>query len=162
MIFRTENNVECFRETVPILVQPKLVFFPGTSQLIAVASQSLGNMANDALRTNGLIAVAADTTPERDDDHARQIVSLTQIVAPAYLSASSHHLHIRGISRARVLAVSEMNESYEHATVEVAPDHYAPQPVIDRCHRHDELSALFRGPFSHFHRNYLCDLCDAG
>lgn len=159
MSLTTNQHIPCLREPVPVFVQPQLVLFPGTSQLISLCGSSLRQMVTEALDTSGLMAVAHPSPAvQQTDVDAGDFVILAEIITPTFLTADARHLHLRGICRARIVSGQANVEPYRRAVLELCPDHYPATPVIDRRHRREELLILFRGLFSHVARNDLFQL----
>ncbi len=154
--FETWRPLKQFDGTAPTLLQPHMVMFPGSSQIVSVRENVVRRMVSAALNRRRLIAVAL-ATPTIGDRTVRShdVVCLAQINHPHQLTPADGHIHLTGLVRARLVAPAQGSNAARTHQLELLHDHYAAAPQIDRRHRTAELLSLLRQLFPHVEQNEL-------
>lgn len=120
-----ESALDNFSGTARLFPLPNLVLFPHVVQGLHIFEPRYRRMTADALDGDRLIAMAllcagADEHPTRPT--IEPIVCLGQIMWHERLTGGKYNLHLRGVSRARVVEELDSGEPYRTARVELVRD----------------------------------------
>ena len=148
-----EHELETFSGIVPLLELDNRVLLPHAMLSLRITAAADCQLIADAVSENALVAVALKQTGIDTENRMPQAaaigpVCLASIVAPYQLESGGYSVLLRGVCRAQSVALSEADQPYQKALLELKPDFYADQPVIHREHRQLEL-------LEHYARNFL-------
>lgn len=148
-----EDELEAFSGMVPLLELENRVLLPHAMLSLRITAAADCQLIADAVSENALVAVTlkqtgTDTENEIPRAAAISSVCLASIVAPYQLETGGYSILLRGVCRARSVALSKADQPYQKTLLELKPDFYAEQPVIHREHRQLEL-------LEHYARNFL-------
>lgn len=143
-----EQELKTFSGIVPVLELDDRVLLPDSMLTLRMTVAADCQLIADAIKEDALVAVSLKQTGinsqcEMQPDASIDSVCLASIVAPYQLESGDYSILLRGICRARSVILQESDRTYRKALVELKPDFYADQPVIQREHRQLELLEQF-------------------
>lgn len=120
-----ESALDGFSGTARLFPLPNLVLFPHVVQGLHIFEPRYRRMTADALDGDRLIAMALLCAGA--DEHLTRpaiepVVCLGQIMWHERLTGGKYNLHLRGVSRARVVEELDSGEPYRTARVELVHD----------------------------------------
>jgi Lon protease-like protein len=120
------NALEDFKGLARLFPLPNLVLFPCVVQGLHIFEPRYRQMAADALADDRLLAVVLLRPGWESDYQGRPklhpVGCLGRIVADEPLADGRYNLHLRGLSRVRLLEEVEAGTAYRNARVELLPD----------------------------------------
>ncbi len=156
---KIDSCLKHFSGTAPIFAQPHFALFPGASQIISVNGSWMRSLVSDALRDNGLLAVAVCRPGWELEESEFPVyhteVCLARIVNPLRPADLQDRIQMTGIARARVISELRSATDYRLGQLEIVADHCSAKPQIDRRQRKVELISLLRLLVPHVIRNDL-------
>lgn len=143
-----EQELKTFSGIVPVLELDGRVLLPDSMLTLRMTAAADCQLIADAIKEDALVAVSLKQTGINSQSEMQQgasidSVCLASIVAPYQLESGDYSILLRGICRARSVILQESDRTYQKALVELKPDFYADQPVIQREHRQIELLEQF-------------------
>ena len=174
--FDLDSALAQFSGTAPIFPLPNVVFYPHVLLPLHIFEPRYRQMVADALSSDQMIAMAL-LQPNWEADYENktpaifETVCLGQIVHDVELPDGRFNIALRGLSRASVVSELDTDQPYRVGQLELLPDDYSKQPLINRDNRQRELLTGFRELFPHasleqvFHQAVSADiplgsLCD--
>ncbi len=127
------------------------VLLPESMLSLRITAAADCQLIAEALAADALIAVSlkrADGDP-RSKRKTPEInsVCLASIVAPCQLESGDYSILLQGICRAKSVTLQNTDRPYRKAILELKPDFYIEQPVIQREHRQYELLQQYSSIF---------------
>ena len=143
------DELRDFSGYAPIFPLPDVVFYPHVMLPLHIFEPRYREMVADALSGERLIAMAL-LKPNWESSYSEktaaihETVCVGRIVAEHRMADGRYNLALRGLTRAKVLDEAADGTPYRVGRLQVQPDRYAKQPVIDRDNRSRELLTGFR------------------
>ncbi len=150
--FEQTDALPDFSGYAPIFPLPDVVFYPHVMLPLHIFEPRYREMVADALTGERLIAMALlkpnwEATYSEKSAAIHETVCLGRIVAEHRMADGRYNVALRGLTRATVLEESDDDTPYRVGRLQIQPDRYAKQPVIDRDNRSRELLTGFREMF---------------
>ncbi|MCC6494077.1 MAG: LON peptidase substrate-binding domain-containing protein [Pirellulales bacterium] len=127
---------------------PDLVMFPHVMQPLHIFEPRYRAMLNDALDSDGLIAMSVLSPGWESDYDGRPTVfpqlCLGKVVTHQRLEDGRYNIMLLGMRRARVTAECPATRSFRRAEVEVLDEVYPVEGEATRAEVHNELSRRFQ------------------
>jgi|GEM_PF-2456395 len=147
-----EQELKTFSGIVPVLELEGHVLLPDSMLTLRMTAAADCQLIADAIQEDAFVAVSlkqagVSSQCEMQQDASIDSVCLASIVAPYQLESGDYSILLRGICRARSVVLQESDRIYRTALLELKPDFYADQPVIQREHRQRELLEQFSRMF---------------
>jgi Lon protease-like protein len=144
----TGTGLDRFTGTAPVFPLPSVALLPHVVQPLHVFEERYRILTADALQGPRLIALAVlrpgwEARYERNDLPLHPIVCLSQIEVDQRLPDGRYLLLLRGLLRARIAADASQGLPYRRCRLELLPDVYEPQPLMDRAVRRRQLLEQF-------------------
>ncbi|QDT45090.1 Lon protease [Gimesia alba] len=147
-----EQHLKTFSGTVPVLELENCVLLPESVLTLRITAAADCQLIAEALAADALVAVSLKRTsydPRTNKNASAEIesVCLASIVAPCQLESGDYSLLLQGICRAKSVTLQNSDRPYRTAILELKPDFYVDQPVIQREHRQFELLQQYASIF---------------
>lgn len=131
---------------------PGATLFPNVMLPLHIFEPRYRCMVEDVLKTDRFMAIALlrDGWQEQYESKTCPIhdtVCLGRIVADERLQDGRYYMLMEGICRARLVQEEQTDLPYRIGQLDLIPDVYPHEPVIDRGRRREELVACFREIF---------------
>lgn len=148
----SEQKLKTFSGIVPVLELENCVLLPESVLTLRITADADCQLIADALAADGLIAVSLKRTnhvPHLKGRRSAEInsVCLASIVAPCQLESGAYSILLKGICRAKSATLQNSDLLYRTAILELKPDYYVDEPVIQREHRQFELIQQYANIF---------------
>lgn len=144
----TGTQLERFVGVAPLFPLPTVALLPQVLQPLHVFEERYRRLTEHALQGPRLIAMAVlqpgwETRYEHNDLPLHPVACLSQVDVDRRLPDGRYLLLVRGLIRARIAADLPPTQPFRQARLELLPDVYSSQPVIDRTRRRRELLEAF-------------------
>ncbi|QDV53217.1 LON peptidase substrate-binding domain-containing protein [Gimesia fumaroli] len=147
-----EQRLKTFSGTVPVLELENCVLLPESVLSLRITATADCQLIAEALAADAFVAVSLKRTSGDPRSHRKpsteiDSVCLASIVAPCQLESGDYSLLLQGICRAKSVTLQNSDRPYRKAILELKPDFYVDQPVIQREHRQFELLQQYASIF---------------
>jgi Lon protease-like protein len=121
----SENALRDFSGIARLFPLPQLVLFPHVVQGLHIFEPRYRQMTADALASDNLIAIVMlheELLADENRPPIEEVACLGQIVRHEKLPEGRYNLHLRGLSRARIIQEITTDKLYRTAEVELLAD----------------------------------------
>ena len=135
-----------FDGQVRLFPLPSLVLFPHAMQPLHIFEPRYCEMLADALKTDGLIAMATlsnDAPALKGNPPIAETICVGKIVSHVEREDERHNILLVGIKRARVKSEVDAGRCYRIAKIDVLEDLYPPTGVSSRTQLRSDLLEAF-------------------
>jgi ATP-dependent Lon protease len=142
-------DADRFNGVVRLFPLPDLVMFPNVMQPLHVFEPQYRDLLNDALDSDGLIAMSVLAPQWAPDDLGRPAilpqVCIGKVVSHHRLDDGRYNIMLLGLKRARIVRELPSDRSFRKAEVELLEDEYSLGEDSDRSATQQALAARFEG-----------------